>query len=126
LAGLTSTAIRTALGTIPCSRENCLATVSTLKKLMPVALPPGRARLATKPVLTGFSATPKTIGVVAVAALAARAARAPTVAITVTRRRPAIIDGSWSYRPSSQWYSTATLCPAMIPVSLRPLRNATP
>jgi hypothetical protein len=32
---------------------------------------PGRARLATRPSLTGSSTTPNTIGIVAVAALAA-------------------------------------------------------
>ena len=42
---------------------------------MPVALPPGRARLATRPSWTGSSPTPKTIGIVAVAALAASAGR---------------------------------------------------
>ena len=42
--------------------------------MMPVALPPGRAKLATRPNLTGSSATPKTIGIVVVAALAAGAA----------------------------------------------------
>ena len=51
-----------------------MATTSWTKKLMPVALPPGRARLATRPSLTGSSPTPKTIGIVAVAALAASAA----------------------------------------------------
>ena len=40
---------------------------------MPVALPPGRARLATRPNLTGSSRTPKTIGIAVVAALAASA-----------------------------------------------------
>src|SRR5271166_1822635 len=50
---------------------------------MPVALPPGRARLATRPSRTGSWATPKTIGMVAVAALAASAAcRVAGVAIT--------------------------------------------
>src|SRR5262245_34128252 len=68
LAGLTSTAIRTALGTRSCSRPSRLATTSLKKKLMPVALPPGPARLATRPNLTGSSAMPKTIGIVAVAA----------------------------------------------------------
>ena len=53
-----------------------MATTSWLKKLMPVALPPGRARLATRPSWTGSSPTPKTIGIVAVAALAASARRA--------------------------------------------------
>ena len=46
-----------------------------LKKLIPVRLPPGRARLATRPSLTGSSATTKTMGIVVVAALAANAER---------------------------------------------------
>jgi putative ABC transport system substrate-binding protein len=54
-------------------------------RLTPVALPPGRARLATRPSLTGSSPTPKTIGIVAVAALAAIEPGALTgVAITAT------------------------------------------
>ena len=57
LAGLTSTAIRTALGTKSCRSRRRLATTSWVKKLMPVALPPGRARLATRPSWTGSSAT---------------------------------------------------------------------
>jgi hypothetical protein len=71
---------------------------------MPVALPPGRARLATRPSFTGSSATPKTIGIVFVAALAASAAVVVGVAITATRRRTrsAISAGRTSYRPSSQ------------------------
>ena len=42
----------------------------TCKKLIPVGFPPGGARLATRPSLTGSSPTPKTIGIVVVAALA--------------------------------------------------------
>src|SRR5262245_16420746 len=88
LAGLTSTARRTAFGTNSCRRPSRLAAISTLKILMPVALPPGRARLATRPSLTGSSPTPKTIGIVAVATLAASdAGLLPGVAITATRRR---------------------------------------
>ena len=56
LAGLRSTATRTALGTSSCRSPSRLATTSSEKKLMPVALPPGRARLATRPSLTGSSA----------------------------------------------------------------------
>ena len=33
-------------------------------------------------------------------------------------------DGRRSYRPSSQWYSTVTFWPSIVPLSLRPLRNA--
>ena len=36
-------------------------------KMMPVALPPGRARLATRPTSTGSTPTTKTIGIVVVA-----------------------------------------------------------
>jgi hypothetical protein len=88
-----------------------LATNSEVKVLMPVALPPGRARLPTKPSLTGSSATPKMIGIVVVAALAASdGGLLPGVAITATRRRTrsAISDGRRSYWPASQWYSTVT------------------
>src|SRR5208337_1704690 len=42
-AGFTSTAIRTALGTKSCRSRSRLVTTSRVKKLMPVALPPGRA-----------------------------------------------------------------------------------
>src|SRR5262249_15109231 len=86
--GLIRRAMRLAAGTI--SRSNCmrLATSSLEKKLTPVALPPGRLRLATKPSLTGSPATPNTIGIVVVAALAASpAAVVPGVAITLTCRR---------------------------------------
>jgi hypothetical protein len=54
------------------------------------ALPPGRARLATSPNLTGSSPTPKTIGIVAVAACP-RCAGAGTMSLaawSVHRRGP--------------------------------------
>ena len=73
LAGLTSTATRVAAGTSSRRSSSRFATNSSLKKLMPVRLPPGRARLATRPSLTGSSATVKTMGIVVVAALAASA-----------------------------------------------------
>ena len=76
LAGLTSTATRTAFGTRSCRSRSRLATTSLKKSLMPVALPPGRAKLATRPSWTGSSPTPNTIGIVEVAALAASAAGA--------------------------------------------------
>src|SRR5262249_2791112 len=47
-----------------------------MKELTPVALPPGWARLATRPSLTGSSLTPKTIGIVWVAVVATRATAA--------------------------------------------------
>src|SRR5262245_36470780 len=71
LAGLTSTATRTAAGTSSRRSSSRFAVNSTLKKLIPVRLPPGRATLVTRPSLTGSSETAKTTGIVAVAALAA-------------------------------------------------------
>jgi hypothetical protein len=50
------------------------------KKFIPVALPPGRLRLATSPNLTGSSLLVNTIGIVAVACLAANADPMPPVA----------------------------------------------
>jgi NitT/TauT family transport system ATP-binding protein len=73
LAGLTSTAIVVAVGTNSCSTPRHFAISSTLMIVTPVRLPPGRARLATSPVLTGSGPTRKTIGIVWVAALAASA-----------------------------------------------------
>ena len=63
-----------AAGTSSRRSSSRFAVNSPLKKLMPVALPPGRARLATRPSLTGSSVTGKTMGIVVVAALAANAA----------------------------------------------------
>src|SRR5215470_17326372 len=44
LAGLTSTAIRTALGSNSCSSARRFGPNSVAKKLMPVRFPPGHAR----------------------------------------------------------------------------------
>ena len=52
----------------------------------PVALPPGRLRLATNPTLTGSSPMLKTMGMVDVAAFAASAGPLPPpVTISATR-----------------------------------------
>ena len=99
----------------PRAQITFLRPTSWLKKFMPVALPSGRAKLATRPSWTGSSATPKTIGIVAVAALAAIVPGVlPGVAITATRRRTrsATLAGKLSYWPSSHWYSTFTFWPS--------------
>jgi hypothetical protein len=58
------------------------------EKLIPVALPPGRLRLATRPIFTGSAPVTKTRGIVAVAALAAIVAAVLCgVTMTATRRR---------------------------------------
>ena len=85
LEGLTSTATRVAAGTISRRSSRRFAANSFAKLLVPVTLPPGWARLATRPSLTGSSPTLKTMGIVVVAALAAAAALFPNAAITATR-----------------------------------------
>jgi hypothetical protein len=103
-----------------------LATISTPNVFTPVALPPGRFRLATKPCATG-SLMAKTIGIVVVASFAASAAAVLTgVAIKETRRRTrsAISAGRSSYRPSSQLYSILTFWPSAYPACPSPFRNA--
>ena len=90
-------------------------------------LPPGRARLATRPSWTGSSATAKTMGIVVVAALAAKAEGVPPVtAMTATCRRTnwAASAGSRLYWPSAQRYSIATFSPSTKPASFSPWRNA--
>jgi len=58
---------------------------SAVKKLTPVRLPPGRARLAINPAATGSPPITETIGIVEVALFAATAERSPPlVAITST------------------------------------------
>src|SRR5262245_32647500 len=56
-------------------------------RLIPVTLPPGRARLATSPLPNGSPAAVITIGMVAVARLAANGARVPAAAMTSTLSR---------------------------------------
>ena len=93
----------------------------------PVRLPSGRARLETRPSLTGSSPTLNTMGIVAVAALAANATGLPPVAaMTATCRRTnsAASAGSRSYCPSAQRCSIARFWPSIKPASLKPWRNA--
>src|SRR6266508_2525712 len=94
--GLTSTATRVAAVTSSRRSSSRFATTSPPKKLIPVRLPPGRARLATRPSLTGSSATLKMMGIVAVAVLAANAAALLPVEITATRRRTNLAASSGS------------------------------
>ena len=86
LAGLTSAAIVVAVGTTSCSSSNIFGTISTFRKVTPVRLPPGRFRLATRPICTGSAIVVKTIGMVVVAAFAAIAEGVVNAAITDTWR----------------------------------------
>src|SRR5262245_17477061 len=91
--------------------EGLLASMVT-----PVTLPPGRLRLATRPIFTGSLPAVKTIGMVVVAALAASAEAVPPVAaITATLRRTssAASTGSRLAWFSAHRYSIATLWPSL-------------
>src|SRR5262249_18319981 len=85
----------------------------------PVTLPPGRAKLATRPVPTGSPAAAKTIGMTDVACLAATIAAVADVTMTSTLRRTnsAAISSKRSVRPSAQRYSIATVRPSIQPSS---------
>ena len=84
----------------------------------PVTLPPGRARLATRPVPSGSCASAKTIGMTDVACFAARTAL-PDVTMTSTFKRTnsAAISANRSLRPSAQRYSIAMVRPSIQPSS---------
>jgi len=112
-AGLSRTATRLTVGTSSRRNSSRLAANSAEKTLTPVALPPGRARLATNPSPTGSAGTTNTIGIVAVARPAAVAAAGPIAAITLTRRRTrsAARFASRSGRFSAQRYSIARFSP---------------
>ena len=88
LLGFTSSATTAAFGTSSCSKPKPFEVSSALNQLIPVRLPPGRLRLATRPTLTGSTPLVNTIGIVAVDAFAASAALLPPVAaIAATPRR---------------------------------------
>ena len=126
LVGLTSTAIRLAPGTSSNKSSSRFAANSPARKLIPVRLPPGRARLATRPRTTGSSPTTKTMGIVVVAAFAANTEGNPAVAITATGRCTNSLAsvGSRSSWLSAQRYSMAEFSPSIKPVSFNPCRNA--
>ena len=72
----------------------------------PVTLPPGRARLATRPVPTGSPAVPKTIGMTDVACFDAMTAAVPAVTMTSTL--------SWTTQPRFRQDARLSLCPAVL------------
>src|SRR5262245_3106141 len=101
-------------GSISRSSSNCFPTNSPARLATPVALPPGRLKLATSPSLTGSTATLKTIGILFVAAIAACAAEPLKATITATGRptSSAAISGNRSYRPSAQRNAMCTFWPS--------------
>ena len=78
LPGFTSTATRESLGTNVSSISRCLELKSPARFESPVMLPPGCARLLTKPAPTGSVETTITMGIVVVAFCAAIAPGGPS------------------------------------------------
>jgi hypothetical protein len=68
------TATREMVGTASFNTSSCLVTRSATRRSSPVRLPPGRARLATRPRSTRLEDTATTMGMVVVACLVASAA----------------------------------------------------
>ena len=83
--------------------------------LIPVMLPPGRARLATSPVSTGLAEMPPmTMGIVLVACLAAKLAGVPdaTMSSTFKVTSSAASSGSRSLRSFEKRYSMTMFWPS--------------
>ena len=94
---------------------------------MPVTLPPGRARLSTKPAATGSSPPPvMTMGIVLVASWPPGLAccSCSTMISTLRRTSSAASSGYRSCFPSAYRYSMAMFCPSMYPSSRRASRIA--
>ena len=108
-------------GTISRKSSSRLAATSVCWIDRPVTLPPGRARLATRPVPTGSPAAAMTIGMTDVACLAATTASVADVTMTSTLRRTnsAAISAKRSLRPSAQRYSIVMVRPSIQPSSRR-------
>ena len=88
---------------------------------IPVMLPPGRAKLVTKPEPIGSPANGKTIGIADVACFAASAGAVPVAIMTSTLRRTnsAAISANRALRPSAQRYSIAMVRPSIQPRSCK-------
>ena len=74
LAGFQRMATRETVGSTSLRNSSCFPTSSGARAASPVTLPPGRARLATRPLPTGSLTPTITMGIVVVACLAASAA----------------------------------------------------
>ncbi len=119
------TPIKGAAGTSSRTSSSRFVNNSDVSQATPVALPPGRLRLATSPNLTGSSPARKTSGIVALALRTPSAEPMPPVTMTDAPRemRSVASAGSRSNCPSAQRYSMTTFWPSTKPTSARPLRN---
>ena len=118
LPALAKIANRRRAGTTSRKRSSRLPARSVCWNDRPVTLPPGRARLTTKPVPTG-SPPAKTIGITDVACFAARTFTVPLETMTsiFCRTNSATISAARSLRPSAHRTLTATVRPSIQPSS---------
>src|SRR5262245_34062066 len=116
---------RVRLGIASLSISNLLVVSSVPKPETPVTLPPGRARLATKPSPTGSATLVITMGMVLVA-FAADGVGPPeaTIKSTFRRTRSAASSGSRSSFCSANRYSMVIFFPSIQPSLLSSCRNA--
>ena len=117
---------RASLGTASLSISSLLLFSSVDKLESPVTLPPGRARLATRPAPTGSAVFVITMGMVVVAPFAANAVGPPvtTIRSTFRRTRSAASSGRRSCFCSANRYSMVIFFPSIHPSLLSSCRNA--
>ena len=105
LCGLITKAMSRALGTSSRSSSRRFGPSSLLSTKTPVALPPGRLRLPTRPRVTGSAPLLNTIGMVDVASLTARAeGPLATIKDSCRRTKSAAIPGNLLSSPSANRY----------------------
>src|SRR5262249_33929733 len=116
---------RASLGTASLSISSLLVISSGAKLAFPVTLPPGRARLATKPNPTGSPTFVITMGIVVVALLAANAdGPVPTTNKSTLRRTKSVASSCRrSDFCSANLYSMAIFFPSIHPNLLISCRN---
>ena len=126
LSGLAKIANRRRPGTTSRNSSTRLPAESVCWIDIPVRLPPGRARLATRPVPTGSPDTANTIGITALARFIAIESLLEVVTMTSTLRRTnsAAISATRSGRPCAQRCSIATVRSSLQPSSRRRCRKA--
>ena len=118
---------RTSLGTASLSISNLLVFSSTAKVENPVTLPPGRARLATRPSPTGSPTFVITMGMVVVALLAANTDTPAIATIRSTLRRTRSAASSFRRSAplfSAKRYSKVIFFPSIQPSLRISCRNA--
>src|SRR5215467_1964021 len=117
---------RASLGTASLSTSSLFVFSSGAKLDSPVTLPPGRARLATKPAPTGSGKLVITMGMVLDAPFAANGVGPPeaTIRSTLRRTRSAASSGRRSGVCSANRYSMVIFFPSIQPSLLSSCRNA--